>query len=328
MTASVLVVGAGSVGRRHARNLASLGARVTGFDPRPDRLDELRIEVPAAVLLHEMGHLSEFDAIVIASPPAFHVEQCIAAVDAGVPVLVEKPLAPDLEDARRLAARPAGAPVLLGYTWRWWEPLRRVRELLDDAIGEVHHVSFVLSAHLADWHPWERYQDFFMASRELGGGALLDESHWIDLLLWLFGMPRDVTARIERLSSLEIDTDDNVDLLAAFDSGLRASLHLDLYGRPHEKTITFRGEGGTIVWTAEPNRIAIGRKAEPVWEEEVFAHERNDMFLAVARELLDVVGGATPSCTIADGVDVLRVVEAARLSDRERRVVRLDEVRV
>ena len=60
-----------------------------------------------------------------------------------------------------------------------------------------------------------------MARRELGGGALLDESHWIDLMLWLFGMPASVSGRIDKISELEIDSDDNVDLLFAYNNGPR-----------------------------------------------------------------------------------------------------------
>ena len=63
-----------------------------------------------------------------------------------------------------------------------------------------------------------------MARREMGGGALLDESHWIDLMLWLFGMPSRVSGRIEKISDLEIDSDDNVDLLFAYDAGPRVSI--------------------------------------------------------------------------------------------------------
>ena len=96
-----------------------------------------------------------------------------------------------------------------------------------------------------------------MSSRELGGGALLDESHWIDLALWLFGMPLSVYARIEKISDLEIDTDDNVDMILEFFGGLRATLHLDLFGRPHEKSIRFIGEEGSCLWTESPNRVAF-----------------------------------------------------------------------
>lgn len=327
----IVVLGAGSVGRRHLRNLAALGARVSAMDPRADRLDEAAAEVPLLGRHRTTdealadGHV---DGVVIASPPSFHVDQSIAFLERGVPVLLEKPVSPDLASAERLrrSAAEAKAPLLLGYTYRWWPPLRDVKQLLEQGvIGRPLHARFVMSAHLADWHPWERYQDFFMASAEQGGGALLDESHFTDLMLWFFGMPSSVSARVEKLSQLEIETDDNVDAIVAYDSGLRAAIHLDLFGRPHEKYISITGDEGTIYWSFDPNRVRVGREAGQVWEDRSYTYERNDMFVDTAREFLEVVRtGAKPSCTIEDGVDVLRVVEAMRLSSETGGTVKLE----
>jgi predicted dehydrogenase len=113
-------------------------------------------------------------------------------------------------------------------------------------------------------------------------------------------------------------------MLIDYAGGLRASLHLDLIGRPHEKWIRFVGEEGTLLWSADPNRIAIGRTAAQQWEERTFACERNDMFVAVAREFLRVLDGApVATCTLAEGVQVLEIVDAARRSHAEGRRVRL-----
>jgi predicted dehydrogenase len=331
----ILIVGSGSVGRRHARNLAALGCRISCMDPRQDRREELAGETPVAGAHASMGEAlnrAPVDGVVIGSPTAFHVEQSMAALEAGLPVLLEKPVAIGLSEAealgRTVAKSANGAErLLMGYTWRWWPPLARVRQLLaDGAIGRLLHVHFHMSAHLADWHPWERYQDFFMASRALGGGALLDESHWIDLMLWLVGRPNWVIGEVGRISGLEIETDDNVDILAGFANGLRVSLHLDLYGRPHEKSIRFTGSEGTLLWSDDPNRIAIGRGSAKEWHEESFANERNDMFVAVAKEFLDVISGAPPrTCTIEDGVEAMRVIEAVRRSSAQGRRVPLKD---
>lgn len=315
----ILIIGAGSVGKRHARNLASLGCRVSCTDPREDRRAEMAGEVAlVAGFADEKQALAagSYDGVVIGSPPNMHVPQAIAALEAGLPVLLEKPAAPTAAAAKTLAAAvdKASAPLLMGYTWRWWPPLAGVRKrLADKENGDVLHVQFHMSAHLADWHPWEPYQEFFMSRRELGGGALLDESHWIDLMLWLFGVPAKVSGRIEKISPLEIDSDDNVDLAFVYESGPRVTMHLDLYGRPHEKFIRFVGTEGTLFWSADPNetRLAHGWKQE--WQTESHSCERNDMFVAVAREFLDVVGGKpVTTCTMADGLKVLEVIEAAR----------------
>jgi predicted dehydrogenase len=199
------------------------------------------------------------------------------------------------------------------------------REVQAGVLGRPRHARFVMSAHLADWHPWERYQDFFMARAEQGGGALLDESHFLDLALWLFGPPREIYGRAEKISTLDITADDNVDLIAAYDDGLRVAVHLDLYGRPHEKSITVTGEGGTLQCLFDPHRLRKASDAAGPWDETAFRCDRNDMFVGVASEFLEMIARRRPpSCTIAHGVEVLRCVEAVRASTAEGRAVRME----
>lgn len=333
MSKHILIIGTGSAGKRHARNFHSLGCSVSCMDPRQDRLDELAgEEINLVSVFTDLDEAfatdSAFDAAVVASPPSFHVDQAISALQRGVPVLLEKPVSPDLAGSIKLqkAVQDSGVPLLLGYTWRWWSPLTKVKTLIEQqVVGRLRYVKFTMSAHLADWHPWERYQDFFMASRALGGGALLDESHWLDLMLWFFGMPRKLFAKIEKISGLEIETDDNVDMLVYYDNDLRVNLHLDLYARPHEKSIQFVGDKGTLIW--EPNQIRIGRQMDPDWETEVSDYDRNEMFVGVAKEFLDTLGAhADQTCTIDDGVRVLQLIEAARTSSREEKVIKLDNM--
>lgn len=329
MGENLLILGAGSVGKRHLRNFSSLRCLVSAIDPRPARLAEAAHIVP---LVHSFSNLetafsqaSQFSGVVVCSPTKYHVEQAIAAVEMRLPVFLEKPVSSDAESAARLveAVERARVPLLLGYTYRWWPPLRELKARLEQGvIGKMRHVRCVMSAHLADWHPWEKYQDFFMASKEMGGGALLDESHFIDLMLWFFGVPGEVFAKVEHLSSLEIETDDNVDAWMHYPARMRVSMHLDLYGRPHERSITVTGEEGTLYWSFEHNCLRFSHRATPAWEETRYNCERNDMFFNAAKEFLHMIDtGCAPSCSIQDGYAVLRVIEALRQSSDTGRVV-------
>jgi predicted dehydrogenase len=319
----ILIVGSGSVGKRHAENLYGMGCKISCCDPRSDRLDELEAAVGDSVKTYAdiTSALDDdrYDGAVICSPTSFHPEQGVQALRAGIPVLMEKPLAISLDKAKILEAevKKSETPLLMGYTWRWWPPLHRVRALLSEGLlGRLLYVQFYMSAHLADWHPWERYQDFFMAKQALGGGALLDESHWIDLMVWFFGMPAEVTGNVEKISSLEIETDDNVDFIASYQNNLRVYVHLDLYGRPHERFIRFVGEKGTLFWSSEPNEINISM-GQSTGEANVenFSCERNDMFKGVADEFLSVIdGGVIKTCSLEDGLNAMHVIEAIRNS--------------
>jgi len=313
----LLVLGAGSAGKRHAANLQGLGCSISLFDPRTDRLEDAGKSIAVQSGFTDLDaamNAQTYDGYVITSPPAFHPLQ-LARIPQQAKVLCEKPLGISLEAAHGLEALQDR--VLLTYTYRWWPPVIEFRRrLLAGEIGKIRHLRFTMSAHLADWHPWEAYQDFFMSDKDMGGGALLDESHFIDLLIWMLGMPEKVYAQVEKISDLNITSDDNVDILATFSDGTRAGLHLDLYGRPHERSILATGENGTIVWAYEQNHLKQSNQGEGNWKITPFQCERNEMFLAAANEFMGMLQGTVikPSCGIQDGLAVLRIIEACRQS--------------
>ena len=123
----ILIVGTGSAGKRHAQNLHSLGCAVSCIDPREERLEEAsRENIPIKSKFLSLDQALEsgekFDAVAVTSPPSFHTDQAVAALQKGLPVLLEKPVSPDLESAKKIQqmVHDSGIPLLLGYTWRWW----------------------------------------------------------------------------------------------------------------------------------------------------------------------------------------------------------------
>jgi len=325
----ILVVGAGSAGKRHARNLRLLGCRISACDPRHDRLLEIEHEGPLVRTFATLDRAllaDVYDGFIIASPPPYHVDQTLQVLDSQYKwVMCEKPLSTSAQDARRL--KPHAGRVMVGYTYRWWPPIQTFRSMLRSGeIGAVRSMRFVMSAHLEDWHPWEKYQDFFMAHRAQGGGALLDESHFVDLMLWMLGLPSKVYAHVDKISSLEIDSDDNVDMLVSYPNNIRVNLHLDLIGRPHQRSITAVGEAGTLVYSYEENALRSSRLGEHAWTVEQFNCERNDMFLGAAKEFMLLIHGEDEhvSCSVEDGIAALVVVDACRHSARTGSSVSLD----
>lgn len=315
----ILIIGAGSVGKRHARNLHFAGCKISFIDPRADRLEEIERELQIVSVysnLHQIPDPRKFHGVVVASPTAFHKEHTLWSIKSGLPTLLEKPAAMSMVQANEIqkATMQYNVPVLLGYSWRWWPPLKKVKKLLEDKkVGELRHIQFHMSAHLADWHPWEPYQSFYV-KKDLGGGALLDESHWIDLMIWLLGRPESVRGTVSKLSNLEIETDDNVDIICTY-PGANVTIHLDLFGRPHEKFIRFVGDSGTIIWSASPNRISFSDKLDQDWQVEDFRYDRNEMFIGTANEFIAMINGQLPeTCTIDDGILVMDIIEALRES--------------
>lgn len=246
-----IVWGAGSVGRRHLRNLLARGERdVAALRRRDERLGAELASVPVHTTLAEAR--GEGDAAaVICTPTASHVADAIAAVRAGYDVLIEKPLGDTLDDVEVLRDEAARGRRIVGvaHCFRFHPTLLRVRdELASGTLGETLGVSVWCGQHLADWHPGEDHTMSYSARRDLGGGVLLDLSHETDYLQWLFGTAEAVSAMARNSGTLGIDTEDVADLVVRLAGGILASCHLDYLARPAVRGGWAIFERGALRW--------------------------------------------------------------------------------
>lgn len=325
----LLVVGCGSIGKRHLGNFKALGVEEVGaVDTRPDRLREAadRFGVSALFGSVEDALAAGWDAVVVGVPTRHHLHVAEQAVSAGAHVLVEKPISDRLEGLEELLekARNNGLVLMVGYTFRFWPPLRKLKELLDGgAVGRIYSAQVTFSEYLPDWHPWEDYRSWFMASKELGGGAILDESHALDMARWLFGEAESVYCVNDTISHLEITSDDLAEMVVRFRSGVVAAVHMDIFGRHHRKEIAVAGETGNASWDFYRSEVRLYRADEKVWQVWPFTCERNDMFVAEASHFLDCVAGkATPAVDGEDGRRTLELILAAVESSQRQQAIR------
>jgi len=328
----VLIAGLGSIGRRH---LAAVRAVLPACEivvlRRPGQGLPADIR-PAPLLVHDVEDAlaAGIDAAVIANPAPFHGATALPLARAGVPLLVEKPLACAPEDAAPLldACAEAAVPLQVGYCLRFEPSLRAVKAAVaDGAVGRVLSLAIAVGQYLPDWRPGTDYRDGVSARAALGGGALLELSHEIDYARWLAGEVTAVAAAIGRVGDLEIDVEDSADLLLAFASGARASVHLDMLQRPPTRTCRIAGGAGTLEWDGIRRRARLHRFDADGWEElpvdGASPASRDDIFQSQFRHFLEVIRtGRPPLVDGADAARTLAVIAAARRSAAEQRTVR------
>ncbi|MDQ3810480.1 MAG: Gfo/Idh/MocA family oxidoreductase [Chloroflexota bacterium] len=285
-----LVVGLGSIGRRHARNWVGLGlgelmvCRQAGR-PLPQPLGFCAREFTdlAAALAHGP------DVVLVTNPTSLHVATARQAIEAGAHVLVEKPLGHELAGVAELIAAADQSQRLLqvGYNLRFHPGLARLRELLHQgAVGEPLSVRAQAGEYLPDWHPWEDYRVSYAARRDQGGGAVLTLSHELDAVYWLFGAPTRVTAMTGRVGPLELDTEDVAEIILGYPRGMLASVHVDYLRRPKQRYLEVIGEQGVLRWEHEANRVLRYAPGTREWLVELGdpRFERNAMYVAELRE--------------------------------------------
>jgi predicted dehydrogenase len=323
-----LIVGWGSIGQRHARCLRALAPDCELVVWRSGVNGEAGAE-PAVRCVYsaEAAVAAAPDFAIIANPASFHVSTALALAEHGVPLLIEKPLSDrtDQVDALRRLCAARGVPVLVGYVLRFHPLLQAVAAALRaGAVGRVAGARLEVGQYLPDWRPGRDWQQTVSAQRALGGGALLELSHEIDLACWLFGQPAAVTARIPPATLPGIDVEDMAELLLDTADGTVVSIHLDMLRRPARRTLSVVGADGTIEADLIAGQARRWSIADGSWHDiPAPAVAGDNIFVRQLRHFTGCLAdGTAPEIGLDDGERVLRVVAAARRSAAESRTVK------
>jgi predicted dehydrogenase len=207
-----LIVGYGSIGRRHMRNLLALGEkdiilyRSHRSTLPEDELADFPVETDLQKALDQAPQ-----AVIIANPTALHLDVAIPAAERGCHILLEKPVSHNLERLSDLKAaiKRGGGQVLVGFQFRFHPCIQRAADLLKEgAIGKPFSAYAHYGDYMPGWHPWEDYRKSYSARDELGGGVVLTLCHPLDYLRWLLGEVSSVWAFTGKISDMEINVED------------------------------------------------------------------------------------------------------------------------
>jgi predicted dehydrogenase len=316
-TWSTLIIGAGSIGTRHARNLNTLGiGPLTIWDPLIERATQIARDLTVQTVTSlEQGLADKPKLVFVCSPPSFHIPQALQAVQAGAHVFVEKPLSDTSEGVAELTreAEQKCCIVQVGYNLRFLPAIQTLKQLIDDgAIGRVLWMRAEFGQYLPDWRPSQDYRQNYTAQRRLGGGIILDASHEIDYVLWLLGRPVTVQALADKVSDLEMDVEDCASLLMRFPSGAQADVHLDCVQRVYSRGCKIVGENGTIEWSFGA-AVRLYQVETRTWKEIPCPSEPAQMYVDEVRHFLSCVEtGTQPVSNLESASLTLQVALTAK----------------
>ena len=327
----VLIVGFGSIGKRHLRIARTL---IPNADIRV-----LRHKPTSYVIDYSNGSFNRVEEAiafapqlaVIANPAPFHIPVAQALAEIGVHLLVEKPLSASLIGVTDLIETciQKNTALLTGYNLRFMPSLRYFRDsLATNLIGSVLSVRAEIGQDLPSWRPDSDYRNCVSAKKELGGGALLELSHEIDYLRWIFGEIEWVTAELTRQSQLEIDVEDSANLILGFtptsDSHqLIGTVNMDFIRHDKTRLCTAIGDRGSLRWNGLRGEVSVYEPELGEWRT-LFSHhqKRDDTYLSEWQNFLACANGSErPVITGEDGMTVLEIIEAARISAAQHRKV-------
>lgn len=275
----IAVLGAGSIGRRHAANLATLGRRV-------ELLGWRDADLPA------LGRRRDITALVIATATPVRLDPLRLAAERDWPVYCEKPLAwrPEQVAALFAAAAPVAARSVIGFMMRY-HPAMVALAAAD--LSATYGFSFEIGHDVRQWRANWRFADSYAAQPE-GGGVLLDLCHEIDMAAALF--PGLAVTDVQSLGHPRFPGVDFASRVTLASGHVTGSVAMDYLSPVSLRRLGLRGlDAIRDLDFLGPRLTTMGPQAGPdARQVQDFAFDRNDMFLALMRDWLTLVDGGTP----------------------------------
>jgi predicted dehydrogenase len=318
MNMQVLIVGLGSIGERHVRNLRSLGVRKIAVIRRSNRPPRtLRGDEYLTFFNIEEAIREKPDVVIVANPTSLHIPVAIKAAEIGAHLLIEIPLSASLEGINilREKVKKRSLVTLMGHNLRFHPCLHEVKKILERGhIGRPLCARSEFGEYLPECHPWEDYSIGYAARKELGGGVVLTSIHEIDYLYWLFGPIRQVMCMARKLSDLKFNVEDTAAIVMEHENGFLSEVHLDFVQRTYSRGLQIIGSEGTVRWDFLQNRVSAYRVADKSWQDILYLprFDFNTTYIEEIKHLLRCKRGEEQSINDLDqGIHVLRVGLAA-----------------
>ena len=269
----VCFVGIGSIAKRHIFNIKNylnkdFNCEIDAFRSSNKSLDEDISQYISNEYRNYEDIPKDYDAIFITNPTRFHYNTLKLFKDNSDNFFIEKPIV-DSIDSNIDFSDFKSKTCYVACPLRHSSVIKYIKNNID--LDDVNSVRSICSTYLPDWHPNEDYRNSYSAKQELGGGVSIDLIHEWDYLTYLFGMPNSVNSILDKVSNLEIDTEDIAIYIAKYENML-LELHLDYFGRFPIREIMIFKEDETIIGDIFNNKL-IYKNEDKIID---FNEQRND----------------------------------------------------
>ncbi len=330
----VLIVGFGSIGKRHLKNLQaidpSFSVSVLRQQSKETEIGEYQSLV-SEVFVRTIDAINwRPDAVFVCNPANLHMPTAKTFAQLGCHLFIEKPMAMKVEEIDPVIkeCRKLGTVLMVGYVLRFFEPLKLFKGLIDQGrIGRVLAIRATVGRYLPEWRPGTDYRTNVSARKNLGGGVVFELSHELDYIRWLAGEIKEVSAVVHKVSDFPIQVEDLAEITVKFKNNAVGNIHLDMVDRAQNRSCRVIGSEGTLVWDSSPQPYTgffdPGKK-EWINLLPVPSLDYNQMFIDELRHFFTCVKKRQkPLVTGEDGQRVLKLALAAKESAKLGKTVKV-----
>ncbi len=296
MSLSAIVIGYGSIGKRHAKILQSIN-EISDIYVLSNQMD---LPFKSISSLEETFEINP-DYLVIASPTTYHYKHLkfIENNFKGKKILVEKPLFNSFKELKIV-----NNDVYVGYNLRFHPIITKIKKLIEDR--KLWNINVLCGSYLPEWRPGRDYRNTTSAKKDLGGGVLLDLSHEFDYVQWLAGRLNLKYAINEKVSNLEIESNDLLLFVGKTKMDAYVNITLNYFSRKPIREIILDGDGISLKADFIANKLSVVLDHETSdfsWPN----MEKNDTYLAQHKSILQE--NSIKACTFSEGLELMYLID-------------------
>lgn len=347
-TWKVLLIGLGSAGQRHMRNLRYiLGDNVELMAYRTvgsEAVYDEKFNIISNVKLSEYFALKEYydfdealsekpDIVFVTNPNSCHIQFAVKAAKAGSALFIEKPLSNNLKDVKQLIeiVQRQGITCNIGYQNRLHPCIQGMKEYLEcGALGRIVCVHAEIGELLSKMHNYGTVSAMNESQEKTGGGVVLCQSHELDYLYYLFGLPKEVYSIGGKAGDWDIDVEDTATSVFLYHNcqhKFAVTLHQDYFQSPPRRFCTVVGTEGRIEIDLLKNQLLFYQSNQLAECKKWPEFQRNEMFLEEVRQFLTSVENRKPGAVpLQDGLASLIMALAVKKSYSTGRIVSMEEM--
>jgi len=316
----VIIVGLGSIGKRHVRILKSIkNTSIFYFPSNKTKIDNEFIKKYNIELIYSLDECiaKNPDFVIISNPTPFHIDFAIFFAENKIPIIIEKPLSYSLKNVNKLKkiVENNSLPFLVGFQFRHHPLYITANEIIKEGrLGEILAFNGYVGQYLPDWRPNQEYSHTTSAIKELGGGVVFDISHEIDIAVSIMGKVHEVVSVIDKISSLKIDTEDIANIILMHENGCQSNISLNYIDRNFKWISKIIGSEGTLVWDYVNGTLELQNGSGTIinWSNPE-GFERDDLFRDQFHHWFAVLKGEQPPVvSIDEAIELTKVLIAIK----------------
>lgn len=345
-----LIIGLGSIGQRHLRNMIRIigndleiiafrqrGLQITFSDTMQVLENEELDKKYKIVVYNEITDAikAKPDVAFVTTITSKHVEIAKKILNSGIDVFIEKPLSHSLDGIGELISlrNKNKCIAFVGFQNRFNPCVKELKKIVESKeYGVILSIQAEIGERLSTMHRYEDYSGTYMANKTMGGGVVVNQLiHELDYLQWIFGVPDEVYSVTGKRTELNIDVEDTSDAIFRYHDDIgdySLMTHADFLQYPARRTCKVIFEKAIVEIDIINNELKI-TNADEVKTIDYGSYTRNDMFMDELKEFLKYVKMRKQECfTIEEGINSLIMATAINDSAKSKSIIKVKGLQI